>query len=301
MMWVYRVQVRRVEARNKHLEELVKSRTEALRKQSRQLKQVLLETRRQQRETEILRRQAEEANRMKTELMNIAVHDLKNPLGGIMLYTDLVKDSVAEPERVVRFTQTIKETAQAMFGLISNLLTRSKLEGGALQLQKERIDLAPLVQASVVRNRPLAVHKGQQLLYREEAAGCVAEVDPDLINDVTENLVSNAIKFSPRGKRIWVSVGRTEESVRITVRDEGLGIKPEEMNRLFVPFGRLSAQPTGGESSNGLGLAIVKRIVELHGGQIAAESAGRNQGSTFTATLPAASPAPAGQEGSAGG
>jgi signal transduction histidine kinase len=129
----------------------------------------------------------------------------------------------------------------------------------------------------------------------------VAEVDSDLVKDVVENLVSNAIKFSPSGKRIWVGVGRTEESVRITVRDEGLGIRPEEMNGLFIPFGRLSAQPTGGESSNGLGLAIVKRIVELHGGQITVQSAGRNQGCTFTATLPAASLALEGREGSAGG
>jgi signal transduction histidine kinase len=269
-----------------------------MRVQSRELKEVLLITRRQQRETEILRRQAEEANRMKTELMNIAVHDLKNPLGGIMLYADLVKDAVGEPERAVRLTQTIKDTAQGMFGLISNLLTRSRLEDNGMALQKERLDVTLLVQGAVARNTPQAQHKGQQLLYQEEP-GCTADVDPDLLGEAIENLVSNAIKFTPKGKRIWVGVGRTDDTIRITVRDEGQGIRPDEFHKLFVPFGRLSARPTGGESSNGLGLVIVKRIVELHGGTVAAESPGRHQGTTFTVTLPAAAVTEGYQPGSA--
>jgi signal transduction histidine kinase/ligand-binding sensor domain-containing protein len=298
-LWgVYRVRVRRVEARNRQLQELVRSRTEAMRIQSRELKEVLLITRRQQRETEILRRQAEEANRIKTELMNIAVHDLKNPLGGIMLYADLVKDAVGEPERAVRLTQTIKDTAQAMFGLISNLLTRSRLEGNGMALQKERLDVALLVQAAVARNTPQAQHKEQQLLYQEES-GCTANVDPDLLGEAIDNLVSNAIKFTPKGKRIWVGVERTDDTIRITVRDEGQGIRPDELGKLFVPFGRLSARPTAGESSNGLGLVIVKRIVELHSGTVVAASPGRHQGTTFTAMLPAAATTGGEQPGSA--
>jgi ligand-binding sensor domain-containing protein/signal transduction histidine kinase len=298
-LWgLYRVRVRQVEARNRQLQELVRSRTEAMRLQSRQLKEVLLITRRQQREAETLRRQAEEANRMKTELMNIAVHDLKNPLGGIMLYADLVKDAVHEPDRAARLTQTIKETAQGMFGLISNLLTRSRLEGNGMALQKERLDVALLVQEAVAHNTPQAQHKEQQLLCQEEP-GCVADVDPDLLGEAIENLVSNAVKFTPKGKRIWVAVGRTSDTIRITVRDEGLGIRPDELGKLFVPFGRLSARPTGGESSNGLGLVIVKRIVELHGGTVTAHSGGRHQGATFTATLPAAATTGNDQPGSA--
>ncbi|HEX8529599.1 MAG TPA: two-component regulator propeller domain-containing protein, partial [Cytophagales bacterium] len=286
-LWgVYRLRVRQVEARNRQLQELVRKRTEAMTLQQRQLKEVLLITRRQQRETEILRRQAEEANRIKTELMNIAVHDLKNPLGGIMLYADLVKDAVTEPDRAARLTQTIKETAQGMFGLISNLLTRSRLEGNGMALQRERLDVTLLVQAAVARNTPLAQHKGQQLLCQEEP-GCEADVDPDLLGEAIENLVSNAVKFTPKGKRIWVGIGRADDLIRITVRDEGQGIRPDELGKLFVPFGRLSARPTGGESSNGLGLVIVKRILELHGGTVTAESPGRHQGATFTATLPA--------------
>jgi len=300
-LWgVYRVRVRQVEESNRQLEALVRSRTEAMRLQSRDLKEVLLITRRQQRETEILRRQAEEANRMKTELMNIAVHDLKNPLGGIMLYADLVKDAVNEPDRALRLTQTIKDTAQGMFGLISNLLTRSRLEGNGMALEKERLDVALLVQAAVARNTPMAQLKGQQLFCREEP-GCTADVDPDLLGEAFENLVSNAVKFTPKGKRIWVSVGRTDDKICVTVRDEGLGIRPDELDKLFVPFGRLSARPTGGESSNGLGLVIVKRILELHGGTVAAESPGRHQGATFTVTLPAAAPSGSNQPGSASG
>ena len=112
-----------------------------------------------------------------------------------------------------------------------------------------------------------------------------ANCDPDRLREAVDNLVSNAIKYSPTGGKIELVVTRQDDGTVISVRDEGAGLSPEDISRLFGRFQRLSAKPTGGESSTGLGLSIVKRIVELHGGPIAAESAGPGRGATFTITL----------------
>jgi signal transduction histidine kinase len=111
--------------------------------------------------------------------------------------------------------------------------------------------------------------------------------DTDRIREAIDNLVSNAIKYSPIGGKIAVLVTRDEDNTTIRVRDEGAGLSPEDLGRLFGRFQRLSAKPTAGESSTGLGLSIVKRIIDMHGGEVTAASAGPGQGSTFTITLPA--------------
>jgi signal transduction histidine kinase len=121
-------------------------------------------------------------------------------------------------------------------------------------------------------------------------------VDTDRMREVIDNLISNAIKYSPEGKTIAVRVQHSKDdndggapSVLVSVRDEGQGLTEEDMKKLFGKFQRLSAQPTAGESSTGLGLAIVKQLVELHGGKVWAESEGKNKGSIFCVKLPSAS------------
>src|SRR5206468_5243470 len=111
--------------------------------------------------------------------------------------------------------------------------------------------------------------------------------DPDRLREAIDNLVSNAIKYSPIGGEIAISVKRDDDDVLIRVSDNGPGLSPEDMSRLFGRFQRLSAKPTAGESSTGLGLSIVKRIIDMHGGEVSAASAGPGQGSSFTITLPA--------------
>ncbi len=275
----YKARVKQIKVRNQQLEKLVKERTEALHRQSRQLEQSLQEAKQQ-------RKRAEEANRIKTELTSITVHDLQNPLGGIQLYADLIGQAAGDPEKVVRLSATVKETARNMSHLVANLLKRAKLESSFISLQKERIDVALLLRGAVERNRLQAVRKGQQL-HLEVASPCHAPVDIDLMNDVLDNLLSNAVKFTPGNKQIWAGAAGGEHTVTLWVRDEGPGIQAGEMDKLFGPFQRLSATPTGGESSTGLGLAIVKRIVELHGGRVEAQRAGTGQGTVFTVTLPA--------------
>jgi signal transduction histidine kinase len=111
--------------------------------------------------------------------------------------------------------------------------------------------------------------------------------DTDRIREAIDNLVSNAIKYSPIGGRISVVVTHEGENTVIRIVDQGPGLSPEDLGRLFGRFQRLSAKPTAGESSTGLGLSIVKRIIDMHGGHVTADSAGPGQGSTFTVTLPA--------------
>jgi signal transduction histidine kinase len=107
------------------------------------------------------------------------------------------------------------------------------------------------------------------------------------MREAIDNLISNAIKYSPIGGKIVVLVTHEQDNTIIRVADEGAGLSPEDLGRLFGRFQRLSAKPTAGESSTGLGLSIVKRIIDMHGGQVTADSAGPGQGSTFTVILPA--------------
>jgi signal transduction histidine kinase len=167
-------------------------------------------------------------------------------------------------------------------------------------LEKSTIDLSALLHTVVENNQQLAQRKSQCLEVSLEPQ-LFAEVDSKRMYEVFENLLSNAIKYSPEGKTIWVSsikVGgyATSEQqapanrLRVTIRDEGQGLTEDDMQKLFGRFQRLSARPTGGESSTGLGLSIVKKIVELHGGKVWAESEGKDKGSAFFVELPAATP-----------
>jgi signal transduction histidine kinase len=131
--------------------------------------------------------------------------------------------------------------------------------------------------------------KKQQDIHLVSPPHQICNCDPDRLREAIDNLVSNAIKYTPLGGRMELSMSVENGGIAISVKDEGPGLSQEDMSRLFGRFQRLSAKPTGGESSTGLGLSIVKRIVELHGGTVGAESAGPSQGATFTIRLPATS------------
>jgi signal transduction histidine kinase len=155
-----------------------------------------------------------------------------------------------------------------------------------ITIRREPVDVAALVQEVAEANQPLAVNK-QQAIAVSAPPNIVTMCDTDRIREAIDNLISNAIKYSPIGGKITVTVSHADSDTIIRVGDEGAGLSPEDLGRLFGRFQRLSAKPTAGESSTGLGLSIVKRIVDMHGGEVTAESEGPGQGSTFTITLPA--------------
>ncbi|MCS6989494.1 MAG: tetratricopeptide repeat protein [Chloroherpetonaceae bacterium] len=252
-------------------------------------------------ETQRLKRIAEEANAFKTELLGIAAHDLKNPLQAVMGFAQIIKErQEGLPADIVKAAEFIERSAKRMHALIEDLLNSVKLETSAMTLEKSRASLPELLRAVVEHNRPNADKKSQtiELLLEEN---CFAEIDSDRMREVFDNLVSNAIKYSPRGKRIVVSLRRLASDgqptqsdkptdagwLRVAVQDEGQGLTEQDKTKLFGKFQRLSARPTGGESSTGLGLSIVKQLVELHGGRVWAESEGAGKGATFFVELPA--------------
>ncbi len=228
-------------------------------------------------------KKVEEANAFKTELLGIAAHDLKNPLQVIQGFAALIEESGAD-QQAKRYSQTIQASSARMLKLIKELLETAALDSGKLDLNKIPVNLADLLRAVAEHNRPNAEKKSQTIeLELEENA--IVEIDVERMREVFENLVSNAVKYSQSGKRIVVGSRPSELGVEVFVKDEGQGLTEEDKQKLFGKFQRLSARPTGGESSTGLGLSIVKQLVELHGGKVWAESDGKNKGTTFFVEL----------------
>jgi signal transduction histidine kinase/Flp pilus assembly protein TadD len=234
-----------------------------------------------------LNRELQEANQLKTELLSIAAHDLKGPLQTIMGFAELIGEESKEMVSIHKKAMSIRRASQKMLGLIHDLLETAAIDAGKLELNRKSTDLGALVQVISENFYLMAEAKRQKLEVKIEE-NCIVNVDAERMKEVVENLIGNAIKYSPYDKTIWVSVCRYDkDKVRFSVKDEGQGLTEEDMKKLFGKFQRLSAKPTGGESSTGLGLSIVKKLVEMHGGKIWAESEGKNKGATFTVELSA--------------
>lgn len=237
--------------------------------------------------------QLRQADRMKTRFLATVVHDLKNPLSGILLMVDRIREEARigpAPEATLGQTSRIHDMVQKMIQIINSLLDAAVQELGEVSLSLEMTNLGDLIRGVLRENEAYAESKNIRLIYVEGlAAGCRGMLDQMRISQAVDNLVNNAIKYSSWGSAVRVEMGlRTVEGVdcvRIEVRDEGPGLSEEDMARAFVPFQRLSAQPTGGEYSTGLGLSIVKQMVELHGGSAWIESQ-LGQGATFLVEIP---------------
>ena len=234
-----------------------------------------------------LNEELQQANQLKTELLGIAAHDLKNPLQTIMGFADLIGEESKQIDSINKKATSIRRASQKMLGLIQDLLQTAAIDAGKLELNRRKCDLGLLVQIISENFYLIAEAKHQRLeLIIEE--NCIVNVDAERMKEVVENLIGNAIKYSPHQKTIRARVARDNQGkVCFSVQDEGQGLTEEDMQKLFGKFQRLSAKPTGGESSTGLGLSIVKKLVELHGGKIWAESEGKNKGATFTVELAA--------------
>ena len=231
------------------------------------------------------------ANALKSEILGAVAHDLKNPLAVILGRTEMLLEMVGKaassPENIKAQINHIRTSANRLTSMVNNLIADAMADALDITVRPEMVDVAVLVREVAASNQPLADNK-KQTISISVAADCPANCDSDRIREAIDNLLSNAIKYSPIGGHIELRVSRSEgEEAVIEVQDEGAGLSPEDMVRLFERFQRLSAQPTAGESSTGLGLSIAKRIVELHGGTIRAESPGPGRGSTFIMRLPA--------------
>jgi signal transduction histidine kinase len=231
----------------------------------------------------------QKVNAFKNDILSTVAHDLRNPLGVILGRAEMLKSmlpSGPEMENLVAQIDHISNAAQNLSDMVTDLLTDAMADAMDIKIRKEKVNVAALTAEQCETNQPLATKKNQMLLFSAPEQ-LNASCDADRLRQAIDNLVSNAIKYSPRDSAIRVSVTEQAEDVVISVADEGPGLSPQDMTRLFERFQRLSAKPTGGESSTGLGLSIVKRIVNLHGGSVTAESSGPGAGTTFSMRLPA--------------
>ncbi len=230
-----------------------------------------------------------QANSFKSEILGTVAHDLKNPLGVILGRTEILKEMIAGAgaldENVKVQIAYIRDAANRLTEMVDDLVADAMADALDITVRREPVDITVLVQEVAEANRPLAARK-QQTITVTAPANHIAMCDADRVREAIDNLVSNAVKYSPIGGAIDLLVGEEDGGILVQVSDQGAGLSPEDISRLFGRFQRLSAKPTAGESSTGLGLSIVKRIVDLHGGRIAVESAGPGQGATFKMTLP---------------
>jgi len=260
---------------NQRLEERVAKRTAELRSANRRLAAQSNELQR--------------ANRFKNELLGTIAHDLKNPLAVIMgraeMLADLLAVEQASPERVQAQIDHIRGSAKRMTSMVNTLIADAMNDALDISIRHELVDLAPLVADVAEANRPLAERKRQTIVLSGPKS-LIATGDPDRLRDAIDNLVSNAVKYTPPEGAITIALTRTGGEAVVSVCDSGPGLSPEDLSRLFGRFQRLSAKPTGGETSTGLGLSIAKRIVDLHGGRLTADSGGSENGAIFSIALP---------------
>jgi len=239
-------------------------------------------------ELEEQRASLQELNELKNKLLGMAAHDLRNPLGAILGFSQILLDERADlsEEDLDECLVNINESSKNLLGLINELLDVSVIESGRVDLKIQAADMRKLIEGRLKINRILAENKNITLHADLVDTGSVL-VDPNRISQVIDNLLSNAIKFSPSGKNIHVKSGKKKEFAVVSVQDEGPGISAEDRDKLFKEFQKLSARPTGGEVSTGLGLSIAKKIVDLHEGVIDVKSE-TGKGSTFWFTVPLA-------------
>jgi signal transduction histidine kinase len=260
---------------NTRLEERVAARTQDLTNANRRLTQQWARLR--------------QANAFKSEILGTVAHDLKNPLGVILGRTEILKEMIAGAgalnANIDAQVAYIRDAANRLTEMVDDLVSDAMADALDITIRREPVDISVLVQEVAEANRPIASRKEQTIIViapPDHAAMC----DSDRIRDAIDNLVSNAIKYSPIGGSIDLLVAREQDGILVQVRDQGAGLSPEDISRLFGRFQRLSAKPTAGETSTGLGLSIVKRIVDLHSGRITVESAGPGKGAAFKMMLP---------------
>jgi len=260
---------------NTQLEDRVAQRTRALMQANRRLSAQWLRLQR--------------ANGFKNEILGTVAHDLKNPLGVILGRTEMLTELIstsASRESITAQIDHIRDATRRLTSMVDHLISDAMADAFDITIRREPVDIAGLVSEVAETNQPSALNK-QQTITISAPPNLVTMCDTDRIREAIDNLVSNAIKYSPIGGKVAILVSHEDDYTVIRVTDEGAGLSPEDLGRLFGRFQRLSAKPTAGESSTGLGLSIVKRIIDMHGGEVKANSDGPGKGSTFTITLPA--------------
>ena len=229
---------------------------------------------------------AEAANRVKDEFLSTLSHELRTPLTAIMGWSDLLLHDEIAPRKRRQAIETIARNANSQCQLINDLLEVSRIITGKLRLEFAACELESVVQAAVESIRPTAEAKGVKLQVQLDSNTGPIFGDRERLQQIVWNLLSNGVKFNHHGGVVQVKLQRINSHVEIVVSDTGLGIHPDFLPHVFERFRQADGSTTRTYGGLGLGLAIVRHLVELHGGAAWVESAGENQGSTFTVRFP---------------
>ena len=240
------------------------------------------------RANEELRRQntlLENLNAEKSELMGIVSHDLRNPISAIRMLAESIGEDGRSAEYVQRKAGQVAATADRVLQLAKDLLDINRLESGRMSFDSEPVAVKAVVLRVIEAHRKWAELKDIAIHVDVPDGDPVAIGDDSAIMQVVDNLVSNAVKYSSRGKQVSVTLSGLDDTVRVVVEDQGPGFSSEDLSRLYQKFSRLSAQPTAGEPSSGLGLSIVRKLIDSMGGAIRCESE-EGKGARFIADFP---------------
>jgi len=235
------------------------------------------------------RGEAELASRMKDEFLATLSHELRTPLNAILGWAHIIRNYKSIPKDLERGADVIERNARAQATIIEDLLDMSAIISGKARIDVREVDLLAIVRTAVETARPSADAKDVRILLDADALrGSDIRGDANRLQQVMWNLLTNAMKFTPSGGRIQVTLRREGQRAEIAVADNGEGIAPDFLPYVFERFRQADSSSTRRHGGLGLGLAIVKQLVELHGGDIRAESLGAGKGATFIVTLPIA-------------
>lgn len=242
------------------------------------------------------RLEAESANRMKDDFLATISHELRSPLNSILGWVTLLREGSLSSDATARALQTMERSARTQNRIIGDLLDVSRIINGQLRLNVRTLELPAIVEAGVESMRPAADAKGILLkMSVEPRVGAIAG-DSDRLQQIVWNLVSNAIKFTPKGGVVDVRLERIGGHIELSVSDTGAGISPEFLPFVFDRFRQADSSSTRKQGGLGLGLAIVRHLAELHGGTIHAESEGAGRGAAFVVKIPVTTVARAADE-----
>jgi PAS domain S-box-containing protein len=250
------------------------------RKRAEEERRLLLES------TQAARAEADAANRMKDEFLATLSHELRTPLTAILGWSHLLTDGKLDEQGSKRAIETIARNARAQKKLIDDLLDMSRIITGKLRLEVRPVNLAPMIEAIVDGVRPAADSRNIHLQTALDPRVSPISGDPSRVQQIIWNLLTNAIKFTPKGGRVQVRLERIDSHVEFAVSDTGQGIDPEFLPHVFDRFRQADSSSTRRHRGLGLGLSIVRQLVELHGGTVTAHSAGEGEGTTFKVKLP---------------
>lgn len=234
------------------------------------------------------RAEAERAGRMKDEFLATLSHELRTPLNAILGWTHILSRSARRDEELEKGLAVIDRNARAQSQIVADLLDMNRIINGRVRLDVQRVRLATVVQSAVDTVVPMADAKDIRLDAALDRPIGVVRGDPERLQQVFWNLLTNAVKFTPKGGQIHVMLARVDDELEVTVEDTGEGIGTEALPHIFDRFRQVDGSTTRRHGGLGLGLAIVKQLVELHGGSVRVRSRGPGKGSSFTVALPLA-------------